>query len=60
MDDDKKLKFDPEVRAAQEIIRALEKLNERVLQERALRAAAVLIGCEIVHIRPVVVGKTDG
>ena len=48
-------RISPEVLATQKLLDALEALNEHVMQERVLRAAAALLGINL--LRPVVVQK---
>lgn len=52
---EKNTKISSEVRAVQEVIDALDKLDEKVMQERVLRAAANLLGIDL--LRPVIVKR---
>ncbi len=55
---EKNTKISSEVRAVQEVIDALDKLDEKVMQERVLRAAANLLGIDL--LRPVIVKRPEG
>lgn len=52
-----KVKISPEVEATQKVLDALESLDETVMQERVIRAAAALLGINL--LRPVVFEKRD-
>lgn len=51
------VRISPEVRATQKVVDALEELDEAVMRERVLRAAAALLGINL--LRPVVVQKGE-